>query len=471
MLAAIRPTMAAHEHAAAVDALHRATAIYTREPVVRELLAELAWPQGLDRNLVDTSCGDGAFLGAALERLFQSHPQVTDAQVACLLHGWEIHPEAAALARERLTAILFTHGRSVPQARALAERIVRCADFLVSGPTTPTYDVIAGNPPYLRMPNVPVALRQEYEALLPDYAQADLLHSFLDRCAAVLRADGRLGMVTADRWLFNAGAARLREVIGATLGIARVTRLTSASAFYRPKARRAGSPPRVHPVVVVLKHREDAERPLTAQAIFPGDYQAPDAGHLGTLADVAHVRLAPWLGTPGIFLIDEQQARGIPAAHLVPAIDTHDVRAGRLGRPSRFAILTQPGQQPPEAIVRHLEREMPRMCERGRARAESFLPPESFHHMDLSEPMLLVPRIAKSLRPVRVPAGMLPVNHNLTIVRSGRMSLDEIEAMLCSPQAQDWVAHHAAPLEDGYYSITTRLLRSLPVFEPMQAAA
>ena len=45
---------------AAVDALHAATAIYTSDPVVDQLLDSVAWPDA-NRHLVDSSCGDGAF--------------------------------------------------------------------------------------------------------------------------------------------------------------------------------------------------------------------------------------------------------------------------------------------------------------------------------------------------------------------------------------------------------------------------
>ncbi len=92
------------------------------------------------------------------------------------------------------------------------------------------------------------------------------------------------------------------------------------------------------------------------------------------------------------------------------------------------------------------------------------MPPEPFHRFDLSQPSLLVPRIAKTLKPVRVPAGILPVNHNLSIVRAGSMTLDDIEVLLNSTAANEWIEHRAARLENGYRSLTTRLLRALPVF-------
>lgn len=86
------------------------------------------------------------------------------------------------------------------------------------------------------------------------------------------------------------------------------------------------------------------------------------------------------------------------------------------------------------------------MCARGRS-AIRWLPPEPFHRFDLSQPLLLVPRIARTLTLVRVPAGILPVNHNLSIVRAGAMKLDAIEAILRSHAARDWFEQRAAPLE------------------------
>jgi SAM-dependent methyltransferase len=453
---------------AAIDVLHAATAIYTREPIVDQLLDSIDWPSA-GRTLVDSSCGDGAFLGRALQRLLTQRPTISDDQVRAVLGGWEIHPFAAGEARQRLRQVLVDHGRPVAAARALADSMVHCADFLTEGPHT-RFDVIIGNPPYLRFVNVPQPLRSEYEAVLPDYAQADLLHSFLDRCARLLAPDGELAFVTADRWLFNAGAARLREVVGQRFGLARVQRLDVTSAFYRPKLRKAGTPPRIHPVSVVLKPRGAGATLMGRAPIFPGEapYVVKPAA-AGTLGDIAEVRLAPWLGTPGVFVVDAATAQRLPSECLVPAVESDDITGGLLRTPQRFAIRTRPGEAPALAVQQHLARTMPSMCARGRRRGQPWTPPEPFHDFDLSQASLLVPRIAKSVRAVRLPAGYLPVSHNISIVRAGRWSLQAIGQLLDSPEANDWVRHHAAPLENGYYSLTTRLLRTLPLFDGVVA--
>lgn len=460
------PALLPHKDARelAIDQLHLHTANYTSEPIVAQLLDQMNWPKD-DSNLLDPAAGDGSFLGVALKRLLDAQPHLPDDQVASRIEGWEFHPTAAAQARERLARILVEDGRDPARAAALASQIVRNKDFLLEGPAKgKKYSVCAGNPPYARWTRIPEILSVEYRQIVPSYAQSDLMHAFLARVADVLREDGELGWVTADRWLFAAGAASLREVVGKRFSIAHVQRLDPSSAFYRPKYRRAGSPPRVHPVSVILKQKSAGGTPLGRDPIYPGELAYAPAPSCGTLGSIARVRIAPWLGTPGVFLVSSAVAARLPSEHLVPAIDTDDIRDGKLRGYSRYAIATSPGTVPPPEILSHLQREMPRMCARGKHRTTLWLPPERFDRTQLAEPSLLVPRIARSLQPVLVPPGLLPVNHNLSIVTSGAATLSEIEDLLRSPESKRWMEHHAAPLENGYRSLTTRLLRTLPIW-------
>lgn len=450
------------EREIAVDELHHATAIYTAEPVVDQLLDALDWPRG-NRRLVDTSCGDGAFLARAIERLLEAVPDIDDAHLSHVIAGWEIHFHAVAQARSRIAEVIECHGRATAAARALAALIVTEGDFLVDAPMQGTWDCITGNPPYLRYAHLPEHFRRLYEATMPEHAQADMLHSFLDRSMRVLNPDGEIALVTSDRWLTNQSAAGLREVLGQRLGVVQLERLDSSTSFYRPKQRKAGTPPRIHPVAIVLRHAGQGAMPLGRAPLYPdtfGQSASPESGP--TLGELAQVRIAPWLGTPGIFLVDDDVARTLPREHLVSAVDTDDIKDGQLGTPTRMAIRTTRDSEPPPEVMAHLDAQLHRMCARGR-RNPRWVAPEPFERFDLSQPCLLVPRIARSLRPVRVPAGVLPVNHNLSIVSAGSLDLDTVEQQLNRPEAMQWVARRAPRLENGYYSLTTTLLRELPL--------
>jgi hypothetical protein len=91
------------------------------------------------------------------------------------------------------------------------------------------------------------------------------------------------------------------------------------------------------------------------------------------------------------------------------------------------------------------------------------MPPEAIT-LPLDRPAILVPRIGKRIRAVRLPAGVLPVNHNLYVVAGQDVrSLDEIEGILLSEATQAWVARNAPRLEDGYLDIRAGLIRRIPV--------
>ncbi len=444
--------------AAAIEQLHEATAIYTKEIVVDELLGRINWPDG-DASIADCSAGDGQFLTRALSKLLSAGP-VADEKLPSLIQGYEIHAGAAAQARARIAAVLISFGRSSTIACEIAAKIVLNMDFLTEGPTEPQFTALIGNPPYLRMVNVPELLRAEYGQVVPKYASLDLAHSFLDRCSKVLRPGGQMGFIVSDRWLTNSGAGGLRQALGSRLAIEHLARVDSTSAFFRPKQRRAGSPARVHPVICIFG---PSGQSITKEAIYPGVDASRYAGY-PTLDSIATVRICPWLGTPGIFLLThaEAEASGIPNEYLVPAVDTDDVEGCELRTPRRFAIKTHPDVQPCEAVMAHLRRQMPRMAQRG-VQSKIWCPPERWHNFNLDQPSLLVPRIVRSLKAVRIPKGTLAVNHNLSIVSAGPADLQLVERALQSHIAAEWMRDHAPRLEGGFHSLTTSLLRKMPV--------
>lgn len=250
---------------ASVDEIHARTAIYTASPVVSQMLDRIGWPRDHNGSLLDPSCGDGSFLLEALRRLKLG---VDDVATALRVRGWEIHPGAVTSCRTRVTEYLVGLGWSSATARETSDQMVTHADFLIDGPKQTKFDVIAGNPPYLRFTHLPQYFRELYRDKLPLHCQADLLNAFLHQCVAIMPEDGVIAVVTADRWLFNEGCGKLRQQLGEQVGVDYVGRLDVNTAFYRPKNRRAGTPPRIHPIEVVLRPCASASRPLTAAPVI-----------------------------------------------------------------------------------------------------------------------------------------------------------------------------------------------------------
>lgn len=445
---------------AALDALHAHTAIYTASPVVESLLDRIGWPSD-EGSLLDPGAGDGAFVIAAVRRL---SPLPGDVAVFERVRGLEIHPAAAAEARSNLAQMLMLEfGWSTDEAKAAADACILNRDYLVDGAGDFRPSVIAGNPPYMRFGRLPAVFKDLYSDLVPKLARGDLQHAFLDRCRNDLIAGGVIAFVTADRWLFNETAAPLRESLGQSLGVLHLDRLDVDSCFYRPKSRRRGTPPRVHPVEIVLGSIGPDARYLSLAPMSPDAAEAEDENAV-RLGAIATVRLAPYVGPAGGFILDAEEAKRFPQDMLVPAIDLDDVdfELGKVNEPRRFVIRTQANVEP-EGIVRdHLLAQRERMPKKVRD-GKWWRAPESTDR-PIDRPCLLVPRIARSLRVAMLEPGVLPVNHNLTIVTDEKgTGLEALRDKLLSPAVQDWVANNAPRLEDGYRDIRTSLIRRIPI--------
>lgn len=434
----------------AVDAIHEGTAIYTAKPEIDRLLDDLDWPR-CGGDLVDPACGDGNMLVAALERLA---PAPGDAVGVARIHGIEFHPASAREARRRVREVLVALRWDADRAEAAADDVVETRDFLLDTPSDRRWDVVLANPPYWRRSNLPAGYREAFDAATPRFARSDLLHAYLRAMTAVLREGGRMGIVTSDRWLLNDGAAKVRSHVGSVLRVATIRRLDSTSAFHRPKDRVKGTPPRVHAVSMTLgaEGRAMEAEPFRIESL-PKVSGVP-------LSGIVDIRLAPWLGPDGIFTVEA--GSGLPDDSLVPCVEPRDIdpRTGEIGPTRRWALLTG-DDEPPPAVVAHLEREMERMPPRGRRRVP-WHPPERFAgQLPLTREAVLVPRISMGLRAIRLPAGMLPTNHSLVVV-SG-LDTDAILHILRDERVKAQADALALRVESGYASYTATLLRRLVV--------
>lgn len=443
-----------------IAVIHRATGWYTVPPEIDAVLDELGWPHQGQR-LLDPGCGNGGFLVAALGRLDLTPDEIAGA--ADRVRGFEFHAGACAEARANVRAHLIGRGWAREAARRAAAVIVEQRDFLLDEVPAGQWDVIAGNPPYWRLANIPGGYRADFEVTVPAHAAADLLYAFLHQCTQVIAPGGRIGVITADRWLLNDGSGQLREHIGRNFTVEGWRRLDSTSAFYAAKTRRAGTAPRVHAVSVILAQGGTGQA-LTRDAFRLA--RLPDVDGV-PLRDLAEIRLAPWVGPDGIFIVGEDArlpafiagpGPGLPERCLVPVIEPRDLRRG-VPREAKRAIVTTRDAEPPPAILAHLDATLHRMPPRGRNNPR-WLPPEPFAgKLPLGHEAVVVPRIAKRLTGLRLAAGVLPINHQLVVV-SG-LPADLIIAMLDDPLVQAQTDALALGIDNGYRSYTATLLRNL----------
>jgi len=196
-------------------------AVFTRPSVMAAIL-DLSGYRA-DRPLhqlrfLEPSFGHGEFLLAAVDRLIQAYRasggKMADAVEALsdAIRAVELHQHSFEHTQALLRAKLIAHGATPAAAGTLCQRWLLRDDFLLCGLPGP-FDVIAGNPPYVRPERIPEALLREYRARFRTlFDRADLYIAFYEKALDLLES-GTLGFICANRWMKNKYGGPLRAKI------------------------------------------------------------------------------------------------------------------------------------------------------------------------------------------------------------------------------------------------------------------
>lgn len=174
---------------------------------VAEWLCAWAIQDAGDR-VLEPSCGDGAFLEAAMHR-YQALGASGD-EIAVRLKGVEIIAAEAKRARDRLKPAL---GKA-------ADSVVQNSDFFGwwQGTDQPAYDVIIGNPPFIRYQSFPEPHRTRAMSIMGEQGLrpnklTNIWVPFVVAATASLKVGGRLALVLPAEILQVTYAAQLRAFL------------------------------------------------------------------------------------------------------------------------------------------------------------------------------------------------------------------------------------------------------------------
>lgn len=245
--------------------------VFTRRWVV-ELILDLAGYTS-DRDLagmvaVEPSCGSGAFLVPMTERLIEScrrHDRpVSD--VGGALRAHDLLPGNVELAQKAVVKALTDEGVDETEACALSIDCVRLADFLLTKHDLDAVDFVLGNPPYIRLEDVPGRRSAAYRRACPTMrGRSDIFVGFIERGLRMLRPDGVLGFIVADRWMHNQYGANLRRFITEGFSVEAILSMHDVDAFEAQVS--------AYPAITVIR-RASQGSPVVANATAAFDAMA-----------------------------------------------------------------------------------------------------------------------------------------------------------------------------------------------------
>jgi adenine-specific DNA-methyltransferase len=486
--------------------------VLTRPYVVSFILDLAGYEEARDLgalSLLEPSCGDGAFLAEAASRLIRSarargreHSSLSEA-----LLGYDVDAGAVERARRAVAEALRAEGVDAP---ALIEAWIRRGDFLLAGLGDRRFDLVVGNPPYVRIEQLSPALRAEYRRRYSTlYDRADLYVAFIERGLSLLSPGGVLAFICADRWVRNRYGAPLRRLISAGYGLRCYLDLAGAAPFDARvsayPAIFAVSPGAARPYVARLTSDSPEElgellaeargaKPPSRGALYPAELTGGAPWALGAAAQLpllralearlpaledggaARVGVGVATGNDAIYVVGE--GADIEPGRLLPLVSRADLAPG-VARGARYVINTFEDDGAPISLARY-----PRLA-RYLARNEAAVrrrhvakknPAAWFRTIDrvypdiAKSPKLLIPDISGGGEVFLEAGGRYP-HHNLYYVTSARWDLEVLGGLLCSRVARLFVWSYAVKMRGGYMRFQAQYLRRVRVPRPGSIAA
>ncbi len=485
------------------------------KPHVVQLILDLAGYTS-DRDLsalrvLEPSCGHGAFLLPAVERLIASARQHGKdiAGLGRAITSFDIDEANVAHTRTAIIQTLSEQGIDHSVASGLAVQWVQCADYLLE-PLSSDFDIVVGNPPYIRIEQLSPELQVEYRRRFATlFDRADLYVAFIERSLHLLSPQGVLSFVCADRWTLNKYGAPLRELIAARFELRTYVDLHKASPFEseviaypsifvigREKTHGAtkvaslakASPGECGALVAQIRgggasHEgvELSEYPVWFANGEPWVLSSP--GHLALLRELegrlpaleasggnTSVRIGVASGNDSIYIVSSEA--DIEQDRLVPLVMRDDMDAGTVKNGHRFIINTF---EPNGAIElenyprlrRYLLENEGAIKRRhvAQKRQDWFRTIDRVYPELVSKPKLLIPDIAGA-NEVVFEAGHYYPHHNLYFIISDVWEMEVLGGLLSSRVALFFVWSYAVKMRGGYLRFQAQYLRRIRVPRP-----
>ena len=198
--------------------------------------------------VLDPACGSGAFLNQALEFLIKEHKRlqndlnlmgdlfasytVEESVLENNLYGVDINEDAIEIAKLSLWLRTAKKGRPLT---SLADKIL-CANSLLDMPFKEnSFDVVIGNPPYVRVQGLKSNYEEESKLYETKYVSAtgkyDIYALFLEMSFKMLKKEGKLSYILPHKFLVSDFGSGLRGFLAENRAVENLLHFGSEMVF------------------------------------------------------------------------------------------------------------------------------------------------------------------------------------------------------------------------------------------------
>ncbi|MFE2721907.1 Eco57I restriction-modification methylase domain-containing protein [Kitasatospora sp. NPDC059327] len=467
--------------------------------------------------VVEPACGAGAFLGVIASRISAScrarGRPITDAAGA--LRAFDLLDRNVALSRRLVEQELYADGWGRKDARQVATGWVKPGDYLLQPDSAHLADIVVGNPPYIRLEDVPSERMDAYRNSCSTMGgRADIYIGFYEVALRSLKPGGQLGFICADRWMRNQYGRKLRQLVTRRFSMDLSLVMHDVDAFQDQVS--------AYPAITVISRREQggavaadttrafgeaqsreflswyqggSPEPITTNALqaarlphwFPQEDSWPSASpaRLAVLEDLSErfglledettgtrVGIGIATGADKVFITDDEKL--VEEDRLLPMAMVRDTTSGTIHWNGSYLVNPWNTQGDLVDLTRYplLAAYFRKHGGALRKRYVAVKQPERWYktidkvdHRLTARPKLLFPDMKLTIHPVIDEGGLYP-HHNLYFIVSDVWDMRVLGGLLLSKVAGAFVEAYAVKMRGGTLRFQAQYLRKIRVPDP-----
>lgn len=498
--------------------------VFTRRWIVETILDMVGYTADRDlaeMRLVDPACGTGAFLRSIAERLSTS----------CRVHGRSLQDVIHAVqafdlvernvqaSQDDVAEQLLADGWERAQVDKIVRTWIRHGDYLLHEHEPRSADFVVGNPPYIRLEDVPYARTSAYRSTCSTMSgRADIYIGFYEVGLRSLKPGGRLGFICADRWMRNQYGQKLRELVSRQFSVELVLTMHDVDAFHEQVS--------AYPAITIIRSASQgsaivadakqgfgceqaqefrawamrsrevfSKRPSYHAARLPHWFPGSDSWPAASPARLAmleylndrfpllegestgtRVGIGVATGADKVFITNRADLADVEADRLLPLAMVRDIASGVLDWHGSYLVnpWSTRGSLVDIDDYPRLARYFKRYGDVLRKRYVALKQPNCWYktidkvdHRLTARPKLLFPDLKLTIHPVLDHGGLYP-HHNLYYIVSEAWDLRVLGGLLLSKVAEAFVDAYAVKMRGGTLRFQAQYLRRIRVPHPSE---
>ncbi len=236
--------------------------VFTRPEVVAHMLREIElagrFRKWSGKRVLEPSCGEGAFVVPVVGKLIAEKPDWNKPELDHFLLACDISEKNIETTRCAVRSLLLSAECPSDIAERLVDKWFFCGDFLLHE-FTADFDVVVGNPPYIRFDEIAEAKQAEYRRRYVTFSErCDIYVPFVERSLSLLSPSGVFSFICSNRFAKSSYGRRLRSFIANGFHVVLYLNMEHAQPFVEDVS--------AYPAVIVIDRRRGNETLATTIA-------------------------------------------------------------------------------------------------------------------------------------------------------------------------------------------------------------